>query len=336
MPVSTSGMSPIRRRKILCTGILVADIFVPPMQNMPSAGELLATADFLLESGGCAANVSVGLKRLEVDAEIGVQGVVGSDVFGRFLIEKLQANEIETSHIRSTTDYGTSKTVILPVIDQDRRFIHTFGANNAFQESDIDLTGLLAGDVLYIGGLLILPSFSSEGAARICEEARSRGIITVLDVVVPAIAADPQTLMAFLAPILPHTDVFMPNDDEARVLTGEGDIERQADTFLSAGAGTAVITCGAHRTLVKAGSESLLASTYAIDFVDGSGSGDAFAAGYITGLVEGWDLEKTLRFASAAGASACTQLGCTRGVFSRTEAEEFIRVNSLHISSRKG
>lgn len=317
-------------RRVLCAGILVADIFTPPLPSLPAAGELRATDDFLLETGGCAANVAVGLARL--GARAFVSGVVGTDVFGDFLIQKLAEKGIETSAIRRTPAFGTSKTVVLPVVGEDRRFIHTFGANNAFNESDVSLDALSAGDILYIGGLLIMPDLKSEGVARLCETARSRGITTVLDVVVPV--GDATASMEYLRPALRHADVFMPNDEEARSLTGEEDAEAQADLFLAEGCGTVIITQGAKGTLVKNRETTLHADVYPINFIDGSGSGDAFAAGFITGLVEGWDLKKSLEFASAIGASACTKLGCTSGVADRAGAEAMLRDYALKITER--
>jgi sugar/nucleoside kinase (ribokinase family) len=64
---------------------------------------------------------------------------------------------------------------------------------------------------------------------------------------------------------------------------------------------------------------------FALPVVDGSGAGDAFAAGLIAGLLRGWEMEQCLRLASAVGASACTKLGCTPGVFTWAEAEVFLR-----------
>lgn len=66
-----------------------------------------------------------------------------------------------------------------------------------------------------------------------------------------------------------------------------------------------------------------------VEVVDGSGAGDTFAAGFICGLVEGWPLERSFAFATAVGASACTALGCTAGVFSRQQAEDFVISHSL-------
>jgi sugar/nucleoside kinase (ribokinase family) len=61
-----------------------------------------------------------------------------------------------------------------------------------------------------------------------------------------------------------------------------------------------------------------------MEVVEPSGAGDAFAAGLMVGLLEGWDLERSVRFASVIGGSACTALGCWAGVFTRAQAEEFI------------
>ena len=64
----------------------------------------------------------------------------------------------------------------------------------------------------------------------------------------------------------------------------------------------------------------------------GSHQSDAFDAGFILGLLEGWDLRRTIEFASAIGASACTQSGCTAGVFTRDEAVAFLAQNHIEIS----
>ena len=56
---------------VLCAGILVADLFVPPLVALPEAGQLVATEDFLMDSGGCAANTSTTLARLGIQGEGG-------------------------------------------------------------------------------------------------------------------------------------------------------------------------------------------------------------------------------------------------------------------------
>jgi sugar/nucleoside kinase (ribokinase family) len=68
-----------------------------------------------------------------------------------------------------------------------------------------------------------------------------------------------------------------------------------------------------------------------VPFVDGSGGGDAFAAGYIVGLLGGEDVEGCLRLASALGASCVQAVGTTTGVFTRPQCDEFLRTHSLRI-----
>ena len=69
-----------------------------------------------------------------------------------------------------------------------------------------------------------------------------------------------------------------------------------------------------------------------MEVVDPSGSGDAFDAGFIIGMLEGWELARTIEFASAIGASACTQRGCTPGVFTREEAFGFISRRDFNVT----
>jgi len=314
--------------RVLCTGILVADIFVPPLSALPAAGELRATEDFLLVTGGCAANVATCLARLGVPTA--VTGRVGSDLFADFIANDLRAKGVGTSGIRRTSHHGTSKTVVLPVIGEDRRFIHTFGANAEFSEADIDLDTLPVDSILYLGGFLIMPALKPEAVAALFCTARERGITTVLDVVIPA--NDASASMRQLTEILPATDYFLPNDEEAHALTGETAPVRQAARFLEAGCGTVLLTQGKKGTLLLSETMHFEADAYPIDFVDGSGSGDAFTAGWITGLVEKWDAPYALEFASAVGASACTKLGCTPGVFTRAEADAFVRQHTLNLT----
>ena len=208
----------------LCVGILVADVFVPPLQRLPAAGELIATEDFLLQPGGCAANTAIALGRLGVQAA--VCGRVGDDLLGDFVERDLRSRGLDTSGVRHTEGYGTSKTVIVPVVGEDRRFIHTFGANATLTAADIEPAALEAAEVLYVGGYLILPSLREDELAERLRDARARGTTIVLDVAVPAgqkLAADAARTL------LPLADYFVPNSDEAFALTGESDPRRQAE-----------------------------------------------------------------------------------------------------------
>lgn len=310
--------------EIFCAGILVADLFAPPLPRLPHAGELLHVDHFLLTVGGCAANTGVDLMKL--GRSVAIAGKVGSDAAGDFIVAALSAQGLATDSIRRSAA-PTSRTVILPVVGEDRRYIHAVGANAEFTIGDVDFDRAAAARVLYVGGYLLLPGLSGGDLARLFAHARSRGVLTILDVA----GVRPGTGMAPLAGVLPHTDVFLPNGDEAYALTGERLPERQAAILLDSGAGVVAVTLGAQGTVVATAAERLRAGAFPVDVVDPSGGGDAFDAGFITGLLEGWDLRRTLTFASAVGASACRRLGCTDGVFTRTEADHFVAAHPLAV-----
>jgi len=74
---------------------------------------------------------------------------------------------------------------------------------------------------------------------------------------------------------------------------------------------------------------------YPINSVDLTGSGDAFSAGLIVGILRGWDMPQTLRYASALGASSARAIGTTDGVFTADEANTFIAANAFTITYQK-
>ena len=295
--------------RVLCAGILVGDLFVPPLSRLPAAGELLVTDDFLMGAGGCAANVAIVLSKLGVSSR--VVGKVGRDSFGDYVISALAEVGVDVSFIGRSETMGTAKTVIVPVAGDDRRYIHTVGANADLTGKDF-VPGAMAGvDVVYLGGYLVLPGLQSSAVVDLFELAHQAGARTVLDVVLPG---DTHASMDDLRAILPSVDFFLPNYDEARRLTGEEEPERQAACFSEAGAITAVITMGAEGLLVRTATETGRLTAPSVNVVDGSGAGDAFAAGLCVGILEDWPLEQSLTFASEVGALACTELGCSAGV----------------------
>ena len=112
------------------------------------------------------------------------------------------------------------------------------------------------------------------------------------------------------------------------MLTGETEPSRQADRLVEHGAQNVLIKLGERGTYVRSGGRSFEVEAPRVSVVEPSGAGDAFAAGLIVGILEGWEIERTVRFASVTGASACTALGSWGGVFTRGEAEAFLAANA--------
>jgi sugar/nucleoside kinase (ribokinase family) len=312
---------------VVCAGVLVADHLCTPISHVPAAGELVQAEELILNIGGCASNAAMTLARLGVRSAI--CGKVGDDVFGRFVARTLDEAGVDVSTLAVSHEHATSQTLIVNVCGEDRRFIHSFGANKALTASDLD--PLIDRDprAVYVGGYLILPGLEPGALAERFARARRAHAWTVLDVATPG----PADYLSKLIPVLPETDVFLPNTDEAALILGETDPVRQAERFRELGARRVVITMGGGGLVAISDERRVRAGTYPVTFVDGTGGGDAFDAGYIAALLEGLDELDCLRLASAVGASCVRAIGTTAGVFTRDEAREFIRANSLALTS---
>ena len=299
---------------VVCAGILVADTFMPPLLEMPMPGQLVAVSQPLHQAGGCAVNTAVALNKLGVNTA--VAGKVGTDAIGDGIRKELSDAGIDVESISSTDQFATSETVIISSSNEDRRYIHYFGANSSFSADDLARAARCS-DILVIGGYLLLPSLEINSLIETLKLVREKGIRIFLDVAIPAHAQIEESLIRSLLPLI---DCFLPNGDEAEVLTGLKDPVSQADKFLEWGCHSVFITGGAKGALYASQEQILEASPLKIDYVDGSGSGDAFTAGVVYGYLSNWDTEDIIKFASALGASACRALGCSASLFSLEEA----------------
>ena len=171
-PEETLAMT--MRTEVLCAGIIVADHVSSPISHLPAAGELVLADQLLLTIGGCAANVAVDLVKLGVTAA--VVGRVGDDVFGRVVADMLRERRVDVSALQTTPGVDTSQTLIVNVAGQDRRFIHTFGANAAFRAADIPPERAAHCRVLYLGGYLLMGEVRpDELAGRVRRRPPGRG-----------------------------------------------------------------------------------------------------------------------------------------------------------------
>jgi sugar/nucleoside kinase (ribokinase family) len=307
----------------LCMGILFADVTCAPIPRVPNEGELIVVDQIQLALGGCASNTALDL--VKVGVRVGVSGCVGDDPFGRVIVEALQKGGVDTRGVHTIPGQPSACTMIINVQGQDRRFISTPGANTLFGVEHVPSEWLQQAEVIYVGGFFMLPKLETQETVELFRRARAAGVKTVVDVVL----FGPENYWDRLAPLLPEIDVFVPNDHEGAVITGLKDPLDQANRFRDAGAKTVVITMGSKGSLLVTDGLRLRAGVYPVEFVGGAGSGDAFDAGFIAGLLAGEDPAGCLRWGSALGASCVRSITTTDSVFTRPEAEQFMQENQL-------
>lgn len=306
---------------IACLGILVADLLGRPIDELPPKGRLGLVDHMTLHIGGCAANTGIGLSRLGVDT--GVLGKVGTDGLGDFVVKTLQEDRVDTRGVVRDSSVGTSATMVLVSSDGERTFLHHLGGNARFTESDVCLPAVEGARILHVAGALVMPGLDGEPMARVLRRARESGIITALDTVWDATGKWMQTL----GPCLPYVDYFLPSLAEAQQLTGTVGEQETARALRGAGVSTVGIKLGAEGCYVQSADSEIRVPGFPVKPIDGTGGGDAWDAGFLCGLLRGWDLERTARLANAVGAMCVTEIGATAGIRSLAETEQFM--NSL-------
>lgn len=304
---------------VACMGILVADVWAKPVDEWPERGRLGLVDRIGISIGGCAANAAVDLAKL--GADVAVIGKVGNDVFGDFVVKTLESHGVVSAIARSER-HGTSSTMIMIDSAGERTFIHYIGANSDMRPEDVDMDLVRRSRIFLFAGALVMPGFDGEPAASVMAAAREAGVLTALDVVWDATGR----WMEILEPCLRQADIFMPSLAEAQALTGEEEVERVAEVLLSYGVRIVALKMGAEGSYVRSvDGQEFYVPVYPVEVVDGTGSGDAYVAGFLRGLVEGWDLERCAKFAAATGALCVTALGAVEGVRSFDDTLAWLR-----------
>lgn len=308
-------------KPIICLGIMVADVVGRPLRTLPDPGRLVLVDEMELHTGGCAANTAIALARLGAPVEI--IGKVGSDPFGDFVLRQLVEQGVGVRGVSRDSRAGTSATMVMVDPDGERRFVHYLGANAHLTLDDIDLNVIESAEILHVAGALVLPGLDGDPTAKLMQRARAAGVTTFLDVVWD----DTGRWMELLGPCLPYTNYFIPNLAEAQALLGleMEEPENVARALLSHGVGTVVLKLGADGCLLMTNTgEAMHFPAFKMNVVDATGAGDAFAAGFIAGVWQGWPLERTARFANAVGGLCVTGLGAAGGVRSLAETLAFM------------
>lgn len=318
--------------KCICSGILFADIACYPISHVPLEGELVPTEKIELNLGGCAANVALGLSRLGVESCLA--GCIGDDSLSDFIQRAVSAPGIDV-HLQRSKDRCPGTAMHINVKEQDRRFICTTGANDDFVFDDrlIELLERPSSKderkIFYIGGFFMLRALENEQSLEIMQLARENGWTTLVDVVLNGERA----YWDILKPILPYTDILMPNEHEGEKITDYRDPYDQARMFLQSGVKSTIITQGEGGTLYFSEKEQFQTGVYPTEYVSGSGAGDAFCAGLIAAFLEGKEPLDALRWGSAVGASCVRGIGTTETVFNKQELLEFLDSNTLQVEN---
>lgn len=309
--------------EITCLGILVADLLGRPIDALPPRGRLGLVDEMTLHIGGCASNTGIDLARLGVATA--VLGKVGADGLGDFIVRTLEQNQVDTQGVKRDPGTTTSATMVLVSSDGERTFLHHLGGNAHFTEDDVDWKVVRSSRILHVAGALVMPALDGQPMARVLQRAKSLGLMTSLDTVWDATGKWMQTLR----PCLPHADFFMPSLSEAIELTGLQDPRDVARALRDEGVGTVCLKLGEEGCYIQTRDAEVRMPVFRVKPVDGTGTGDAWDAGFLMGVLRRWDIESSARFANAVGALCVTAIGATAGIRTMEETLHFMETTPM-------
>jgi sugar/nucleoside kinase (ribokinase family) len=214
---------------------------------------------------------------------------------------------------------------MLPIrTNGERPALHVLGANAELTLDDIDWDALRAARHLHFGGTYLMPKLDGAPTADVLKFAKQHGLTVTHDL----IAIDRPDLLEIIEPALPYVDYFMPGIDEARMICGLTDRRAVIDFFLDRGVKHTVFKMGAEGSSIAwrdaaGATQEIRVPAFRTTVVDSTGCGDAYCAGFIVGLLNGWPLDQAARLGTAAAALVITGLGSDAGIVDLAQTVAF-------------
>ncbi len=298
-------------------GLIVADIIAQPMglRPPPAPGGLQIVNSVSLTTGGNVCNVGLAMAKLGMKAA--AAGMVGKDVLGKAVLERLQTGGMDTSAVIETEKAQTSGTVVAVESGGERCFFHSPGVTplldaEAFRKC---MPMFKRSRFVQVGYFGLLPTITPELPQLLADLRKTAPETQIaLDTVNPPAAA------ALLWPILPHVQIFAPSRTEAAALTGEKEPKQMVTAFRRhMPIGLIGIKLDSDGCYLDDGKRAVQVPACKIEVVDTTGAGDTWFGGLLTALAHNMSLEQAGRFANRAAADCCTALGASAGVRSFEE-----------------
>jgi 5-dehydro-2-deoxygluconokinase len=303
---------------VLAVGRCGVDVY--PLQVGVGLEDVETFGKFL---GGSAANVAVAAARLGNRSAL-ISGV-GADPFGKYVCAELARLGVDDNYVVINDEYPTPVTFceIFPPDDFPLYFYRRPSAPDLqITAEDIDADAVRSARLYWstVTGLSEEPSRSAHFAAW---EARNRAPLTVLDLDYrPMFWDSPAAATEQVQRALAHVTVAVGNREECEIAVGESNPRKAAEALLDLGVELAIVKQGPRGVLGKTKHSSVTVSPNEVDVVNGLGAGDAFGGSLCHGLLHGWSLEKTLRYANAAGAIVASRLECATAMPTAAEVAE--------------
>ena len=318
-------MTSIERRGIAVAGSVIVDK-INEISAYPNAGELTQIRSIQNAAGGCVPNVALDLKKIAPQLAVSAIGKIGNDAEGQFVTDILKAGGVSTTGLAVKPVEKTTFTEVMSVPGGQRTFFVYPGAGADFGIADMDFDAIDA-KILHLGYFLLLQKVDDGDGLKILQKAKEVGLETSIDLV-----SENSDRYGIVLPCLPYTDYLIVNELEAGKLADiEPKPENQqkiAEKLKALGVRKKVIIHMPERSVCLSDEGYSALGSYILPegYIQGTtGAGDAFCAGALIGIYNGWEDLQIMEFASACAVMALSSPDATSGMKEETEIKAFCK-----------
>lgn len=311
------GLRQTAPHDVITMGRVGVDLY--PLQSGVGLENVTSFGKFL---GGSPTNVAVAAARYGLSSAVITR--TGEDPLGLFIRQELARLSVDNSFVSAVPGLNTP-IVLCEIFPPDNFPLYFYREPVApdlmIESSELDLDAIRASRVFWFTatGLSREPS---RGAHHLALESRARANHTIFDLDYrPSLWDSAEEARREVNWALEHSTVAIGNKEECEMAVGETDPHRAADALLERGVTIAVVKQGPQGVMAKTADGIVEAPPFPVDVVNGLGAGDAFGGAFIFGLLQGWDLEQTLKFANVAGALVAGRLECATAMPRQSEVD---------------
>jgi sulfofructose kinase len=265
--------------------------------------------DLHRQCGGPASTALVTLSRLGIACSF--LGSVSDDPFGAEIVQSLDDEGVDSSHLRVLPGYSSQFAFIAVSRHNGNRTIFWHrGTVPHLKKDEVDLSSFSKAGFLHLDGLMI------EASLEAVRQARSMGLTVVLDA---------GTMRDGSLDLASQVDVLIASARFADPLVGrDAKPEKALDALCRLGPKTVIITLGPEGSVGWSGNDIVLQKAFPVQAVDTTGAGDVYHGGYLYGLIHEWPMPACMRFASAVAALKCKEIGARKGIPTLNEVQAYM------------
>ncbi|HDN84521.1 MAG TPA: sugar kinase [Candidatus Aerophobetes bacterium] len=259
---------------------------------------------------------------------VGFVGPVGKDEFGRCILKKLKEDGVDIGQMIILPDCTTGTAFTTYFSNGRRKFLYHMkdAAPGRFSPEHIKEDYFSQVEFLHITGNVLAISDSSRKA---CHKAanlvkKEGGKISFDPNLRPELLSI-REIRALCDPFVKMADILLPGEEELKVLAGTRDLKKATEEFIGRGIHIIAIKQGKRGSMIFTPHTRLYIPPFEVEEIDPTGAGDCYDAGFIFGLLKGWELEKIGKFSNAVGALAVTKRGGMEGLSSLSQVIDFMR-----------